>query len=760
MDKTKQEIEEKVNRTIHEVPKGLLKWYDFAPGKKALYIGQETDSYAEALVEMGVDVCCVTIAMLWDDAWIASNRKAFSYVVMIATFERKENPRDIFDVISEVLAPDGKLLLGMNNRLGIRYFLGDKDIYTNQIFDGLDGYRRTYSKREDAFFGRIYARSEVEDMLQESGFPHMKFYSVFPDLEHPQMIYADGFMPREDLSRRIFPMYHNAATVFMEEQYIYKSLMDNGLFHQMANAYLIEVAFDDCFSDALQVTSTLERDADKAMLTIIHGETSVEKRALYPEGRKQLERLAENQKNLMKRGIKVVEGKLHGNSYHMPYINAPSAQEYFNNLLQKDKDKFLEELDRYRDMILQASDIEQEDAGDGLGAIARIAYPDMGLINCFYMDGEFVLFDQEFSIEHCPVNFPIYRLIWGLHFNDTDKNKLIPIKELWKRYGLDKNLEKWQEMEYTFIDGVRNDEDLRFYHAKYRANPETVFANRQRMNYSVDEYRRKFIDIFSDVNQRKLILFGSGRFAEKFMAIYAKDYPVHAVIDNNESRWGESIGGVEIQAPDILQTLDATEIKVLICIKNFTTVARQLERMGIKDYAIFDSNMDYPRKRKAIGEAMNCADTNAEGSVASPKKYHIGYVAGVFDMFHVGHLNLIRKAKEQCDYLIVGVVSDEGVYRQKKKYPIIPTEDRVEVLESVRYVDQVEVLPLEYSSIRDAYKMFHFDAQFSGDDHGESANWDAERDFLREHGSDLVFINYTEKVSSTQLREKLTRGDK
>lgn len=750
MDKTKQEIEEKANRIIHEVPKGLLKWYDFKSGEKTLYIGNAEDSYAEALSEEGLDVCCASMEELKNSTWITNHRDAFSYIVLISTFEQDENPEPIFSSISKVIAPNGTLLLGMNNRLGIRYFLGDKDIYTGQIFDGLEKYRRTYSTDKDTFSGRMYAKNEVKELLNKSGFNGMKFYSVFPDLEHPQMIYADGYIPKEDLSRRLFPMYHNPSTVFMEEQFIYQSLMENELFHQMANSYLIEVSFDNSFSDVVQVTSSIERDADKAMLTIIHGDVSVEKRAVYLEGYKQLEKLVENQKNLVNHGIKVVEGELKGKSFIMPYIKAQSAQEYFNKLLIEDKDKFLAELDRYRDMIISASEIECEDAGDGRGPIARIGYPDMGLINCFYVDGDFVLFDQEFAIDNCPIYFPIFRLIWGFHLNDSDKNRLIPIDELWKRYGLDSNIEYWKKMDWEFINGVRNDEFLRSYHSKYRANSGQVFANRQRMNYSISEYRKRFIDIFNNIENCKLILFGSGKFAEKYMAIYSKDYPVYAVIDNNESRWGMSIGDVQIQSPDMLSEIADSEYKVLICIKNYTTIVRQLEQMGVTNYAIFDADMDYPRKLKAISQDI--VNNNAQ---AEPKKYHIGYVAGVFDMFHVGHLNLIRKAKEQCDYLIVGVVSDEGVFRQKNKYPIIPIEDRVEVLESVRYVDQVEVLPVDFSSIRDAYKMFHFDAQFSGDDHGDSANWDAEREFLREHGSELVFIDYTQKVSSTKLREQL-----
>ncbi|MCI8418512.1 MAG: adenylyltransferase/cytidyltransferase family protein [Lachnospiraceae bacterium] len=173
----------------------------------------------------------------------------------------------------------------------------------------------------------------------------------------------------------------------------------------------------------------------------------------------------------------------------------------------------------------------------------------------------------------------------------------------------------------------------------------------------------------------------------------------------------------------------------------------------MRNYCIFDPSKAYPR---AVKSQISTAESK-EGR-GRAKKYRVGYVAGVFDMFHAGHLNLLRRAKEQCECLIVGLVSDEGVYRKKEKYPVIPCQDRLEIVRACRYVDQAEELPLSCDGIRDAWKLFQFDCQFTGTDHGDHPSWLADKEFLEKQGVDLVFFPYTERVSSTMLREKLKEG--
>lgn len=134
------------------------------------------------------------------------------------------------------------------------------------------------------------------------------------------------------------------------------------------------------------------------------------------------------------------------------------------------------------------------------------------------------------------------------------------------------------------------------------------------------------------------------------------------------------------------------------------------------------------------------------------KRYKIGYTQGTFDMFHIGHLNLLKQAKEHCDILIVGVNSDELVQEYKNKIPIINENDRAEILQAIRYVDNVVICHTLKKT--DMHKWLHFDAIFIGDDWKGNDRWLETEKNLKAVGADVIYLKHTDGVSSTMLRTK------
>lgn len=745
MEKTEQEKE-----LIRGIRQGLLQWYKIQPDSRVLYIGASDDAIANMLRMQPVILCCASLERTDDVEWQQAHNDTFDYLISITELERCVCPEKLLYSWHSLLKEDGILLLGMNNRLGIRYFCGDRDPYTGRSFDGVEGYRRAYAKREDKFQGRCYSRYELEEMLKRAGWKTYQFFSVLPDLQNTALVYAQDYLPKEDLANRLIPTYNYPDTAFLEEASLYKGLIENNLFHTMANAWLIECAPEEKASDVQHVTCSMERGKENALNTVIHRNGVVEKKAVCPEGVRRLEKLSEHVRDLKAHGIAVVETKMENGVCVMPRMDAEVGQVYLKKLLQTDVEQFLQEMDHFRDLILQSSEIVKPDRGDGEGVILRRGYLDMVPLNSFYIDGNFVFYDQEFCEENYPANVIITRMINTFYSGNVEMERLLPINTLFERYGLEKYRERWAKMESKFLVDLRKEKELRKYHERCRADREIINANRQRMNYEEGEYQRLFVDIFRNADTKKLILFGSGNFTSKFLSMYGRDYPVYAIIDNNQERWGQMMEGIKIQPPDILKELQTEEYKVLICIKNYLSVVKQLEKMGVKEYSIYDSGKAYPRRRKET--AVN-QDRNEEQKL--PKKYHTGYIAGVFDLFHVGHLNMFKRAKEQCDYLIVGVVSDEGVRRYKEVEPFIPFEERLELVRACRYVDEAVEIPLNYGGTRDAYRLHHFDCQFSGSDYVDNPDWQAEKAFLEKQGAEMMFFPYTESTSSSKLKKMI-----
>ena len=758
---------------IRDFSKGALVWYNFRQNSRILYIySRQADEAILELLESKGKVENCSVEQLLNNQNVGN---AYDYIVGIDVIEESRYPQKLLNICHGLLKPDGRLVIGTENRYAIKYMCGDRDPYTNHNFDGIENYRRLSDADWDSIAGRCYSMSELKLMLSQAGFENDKFYSVMPSLQETQLVYAEGYEPVEELAMRYFPLYNYPDSVFLEEQYLYTDLIKNGMFHKMANAYIIECSMDGQLDDTLHATISLDRGHDNALVTSIcehDGVRNVIKKAVYEEGIHKLKEMQDNLNDLHARGINVVVSSVENDTFIMPYVDAPVAMNELKAIAKKDKNAFLKAMDDMNELILNSSEhtgiISEKDrnSADGrdLGPILERGYIDMVPLNCFY-DGtiedsrsRFIYYDQEFYWDNCPAKAIMYRSI-SIIYDGTDKEfeRIMPRTELLDRYGLAECEDLWQRMSSRFTETLRNQKQLRPYYENKRVDGRILYTNREKINYSAKEYQRIFVDIFNDYSDdKKLILFGSGRFTERFLFEFAGDYSIYSIVDNNSAKWGTTMAGILVNSPDILREIPESERHIIICIKGYNGVVNQLKDMGITDFHIYDPGNDYPNKSKEH-VAQSLAQTGDSGLKESgmDKPYNVGYIAGVFDLFHVGHLNMFKRAKEQCKYLIVGVVSDEGIRLNKQAEPFVPFEERIEMVRSCRYVDEAVKLPLNFAGTRDMFKKYHFDVQFSGSDYEHDPAWLSEKEFLEKNGATMIFFPYTQSTSSTKLKKAI-----
>lgn len=706
---------------------GAIVWYNFKSPCNILYLYscRQDDSVCSFLKRKGCVNSC-NITQLND---LKSVGRGYDYIVGIDILEESKSPVELLKQCHNLLSSAGRFLLGTENRYAIKYICGDRDPYTNHSFDGIENYRRLSDADRGMIAGRCYSMAELTDMLDAAGFSYNRFYSAMPSLQETQLVYAHDYVPVEELAMRYFPLYNYSDSVFLEEQFLYTDLIKNGMFHKLANAYIIECSPDGAHDDTLHATISLDRGPENALVTSIcerDGVKTVSKRAVYGEGTKKLKEMQDNLKDLRDRGINVVDSYIDGDCFVMPFVDVPIAMNALKELAKRDKDSFFKALDDMYELVLQSSDytdeIPQKDKnsanGRDLGVILERGYIDMVPLNCFYdasvsdSKSRFIYYDQEFYVRNCPAKAIMYRSV-SIIYDGTDKEfeRLVPRAEVLERYGLAECEDIWMRM--------------------------------------------------------------SSRFTERFLFQFAGDYEVYSIIDNNSSKWGTKMHDIPINSPDILKDIPEEERHIIICIKGYNGVVNQLKGMGIADYHIYDPGNDYPNKRKervaarlaagtgtgtsavCRGTTISDANSGAVNESSDDKPYNVGYIAGVFDLFHIGHLNMFKRAKEQCRYLIVGVVSDEGVRLNKQAEPFVPFEERIEMVRSCRYVDEAIKLPLDFCGTRDIFKLYHFDAQFSGSDYEHDPAWLAEKEFLEKNGATMVFFPYTKSTSSTKLKRAI-----
>lgn len=605
-DRNQDEGRFPVYLALSELRRGLFSWYDFGREASILEIGGGYGALTGLFCERAREVVVTerspyraqiiqkryedrdNLSVYVGDIFEMTFEKKFDYIILTGILERagkgsfdREPYVSYLQSLQQFLKPGGILLAAVDNRYGLRYFAGMKNIHTGKVFDSIrkypEGNRGAHS----------FTRKEIDEIWEQAGFDAKKVYYPLPD---------------------------------------YRGL-----------------------GKVLYAAVSTDRGKERSFATVIYEDDSVAKIPLYMEGTQNMQQLCAHVQDLAARGLDVVPQTIESGRITMPRMHLPMLSNYIKDIIAQDPEQVKEIVEQLWQNILRSSN-ETDASKNALltedtkhlpwGPILQKVYMELIPLNCFYREGAFVYFDQEFVRENYPAKYALFRALHYIYCFTERAEQYIPLRYFQEKYEMDALWQIFRKEEDRFLSAVRCHEAHRVF--------------------------------------------------------YGWAYPDGARMQRNVDRLNSA----------------APSVKVF--------------------------QMEAPQN----------SDT-ATGT----KPYQIGYVPGVFDLFHVGHLNLIRRSKQRCEHLIVGVLTDELVEHFKHKRPHIPYEQRAAIVAAVREVD--EVVPVDFHNTRkiDAWNLYHFDCHFSGNDHGP--DWDRDLAQLRAVGSNMEFFEYTQGISSTQIKQQL-----
>jgi hypothetical protein len=469
---------------LSHVRRAILEWYPFDKNSNLLEIGGGMGP----LTGMFCDKCaCVTTVELSRQRAkcieqrchdkknldiIVGNlndiqfKKKFDYVVLVGVLEwqggytKTSNPYyDFLIKIRSLLSDTGKVLIAIENRMGLKYWCGQCEDHGGLPFGGINNF----------YYGgkaRTFDKKELSLLLENAGFCNQKFYYPLPDYKLPRVIYSEAYLPNRDVLSCMHPYYFNPYSVVALEKMQYQSIIRNGVFEFFANSFLVECSLKSslppCNVDFVTISN--ERNEKYRVITTIMGNGTVQKIAAFSEGINHLKSMDKNTKILKKRGMPILDGKFDKNKIIYKKIDVPVLNDVLYELfMHGQKQEAFELIHEFNIYILMSSDESEHNAiidmlplnNDRIefGPILNTAYCDMTFGNCFYQQGSFLFFDQEWTAEHMPASYVLFHAISEFLYSYPDVKKIVPVDEWKKIFHLDNVWDIYMEiMKSMFVE--------------------------------------------------------------------------------------------------------------------------------------------------------------------------------------------------------------------------------------------------------------------------------------------------------------------
>lgn len=473
---------------LTDIRRALLAWYPFSETSNVLEVGAGMGALTGILCEKCNHVTAVELTQIRAetiynryknkdnlDIYVGNimNMKfkhKFDYITLIGVLEYQGNYSsavnpyvEFLKELKKFLNPDGKILIAIENRFGIKYWCGVPEDHTGVIYDGINNYQRGGK-------ARTFSKRELETILKEASLEHNKFFYPMPDYKLPQVIMDDKYISEQHMPSRVIPYYLYYPSLLASEKSLYDELMKNKVFGFFANSFFVECSMKESnLTDINYTTITADRNRTHQMCTVIRENKYVEKVPLFEEGNDLIRDSYKNILSFNKKGLPTLEHELRqrGNTLYLniEYAKGIGLDELLlEKAMERDTKGFLSLLDQYYDDILKSSvralpeeniclSFEEDGKADidEYGPILKEGYIDMLPHNCFVIDNILTYYDQEFSVCNLPANFMVFRALKNFYSFNKDAEYMIPLKKVKDHFSLTKVWNVYEKYDLTLL---------------------------------------------------------------------------------------------------------------------------------------------------------------------------------------------------------------------------------------------------------------------------------------------------------------------
>ena len=459
----------------------ILNWYPFEKNQRVLEIANEIEKLTEMLRKK-----CNIVKSIKQLSELDYIEEKFDIVTLIGINEyQKIDLENLVIRLEKVLNPDGKILIAVDNKFGLRFWAGNPEKILNQKFTSLIGYNNETLKTE------TYTKKYIENILKGIGY-NTRFYYPLPDYKLPNVIFTDEQLPEYNSIDKYNPYFLEKSDILFNEIDVFREILKTNkeMFTFFANSFLVEITKGKCNEKYKYISFNNMRKQEYQLITKI-SDTYVEKQEVDEKATEHYENIKKNIKYLQENGIKTVD-YIEGEKIKSRYIE----QRYLlNNILteklEQEKNTEFEDIinsyikeitiepykeTEYEKTVFSKYKIEIKDKSiiESMNFVKNGLW-DMTFKNCFLIDNQFYFFDQEWNEPNLPVEYILYRAI----LYTISLRRFVSIEKLFDKYNLSKYITLFEQLDNKIQEEIRDDEVWKFYSQNHDFN---IDGTKQELN--------------------------------------------------------------------------------------------------------------------------------------------------------------------------------------------------------------------------------------------------------------------------------------